>query len=41
MVSIPLNFGYRHYADKYELFTKEVMCDNSDIPVPENKEQTK
>ena len=40
-LSIPLNFGYRHYADKYELFTKEVMCDNSDIPVPENKEQTK
>ncbi|MDU1910121.1 B12-binding domain-containing radical SAM protein [Fusobacterium sp.] len=31
-LSLPLNFGYRNYAKKYEYFTKEVMCDNSDIP---------
>lgn len=32
-LSIPLNMGYRGYAKKYELFAREVMCDNSDIPV--------
>ena len=31
-ISLPLNLAYRKYADKYEYFTKEVMCDNSDIP---------
>ncbi|MCL1791694.1 MAG: radical SAM protein [Peptococcaceae bacterium] len=30
-LSIPLNFGYRGYADKFMKFTREVMCDNSDI----------
>lgn len=25
------NMGYRRYADKLRLFTKEIMCDNSDI----------
>jgi len=34
-LSLPLNFGYKGYAKKYEHFTKEVMCDNSDIPLPE------
>ena len=29
---IPTNLGYRHYADKFTIFTKEVMTDNSDIP---------
>lgn len=32
-LSIPLNLGYKGYADKWSKFTKEVMCDNSDIPV--------
>ncbi|MCL2079550.1 MAG: radical SAM protein [Oscillospiraceae bacterium] len=26
------NFAYQKYADKFIHFTKEVMCDNSDIP---------
>jgi radical SAM superfamily enzyme YgiQ (UPF0313 family) len=30
-LSLPLNFGYRGYADKFRKFTKEIMCDNSDI----------
>ena len=29
------NFSYQGYADKFRKFTKEVMCDNSDIPVVE------
>ena len=33
-LSVPLNFGYRGYADKFTQFTKEVMCDNSDIGEP-------
>jgi radical SAM superfamily enzyme YgiQ (UPF0313 family) len=32
-LSIPLNLGYRKYAEKFEFFTREVMCDNSDIPI--------
>jgi radical SAM superfamily enzyme YgiQ (UPF0313 family) len=32
-LSIPLNLGYKKYADKFEFFTREVMCDNSDIPI--------
>ena len=32
-MSLPLNMGYKGYADKWHKFTKEVMCDNSDIPV--------
>ena len=32
-ISLPLNIAYRKYADKYEHFTREVMCDNSDIPL--------
>lgn len=32
-LSLPLNMGYKGYADKWSKFTKEVMCDNSDIPV--------
>lgn len=32
-LSIPLNLGYKGYADKWSKFTREVMCDNSDIPV--------
>lgn len=32
-LSLPLNLGYKGYADKWSRFTKEVMCDNSDIPV--------
>lgn len=31
-LSFPVNLGYKGYADKYERFTREVMCDNSDIP---------
>jgi len=30
-LSFPVNMGYRGYADKFTAFTKEVMCDNSDI----------
>jgi radical SAM superfamily enzyme YgiQ (UPF0313 family) len=30
--SVPTNFAYRHYADKFTEFTREVMTDNSDIP---------
>ena len=33
-LSIPLNMGYRKYADKFQHFTRDIMCDNSDIPVP-------
>lgn len=32
-LSLPLNMGYKGYADKWHQFTREVMCDNSDIPV--------
>lgn len=32
-LSVPLNLGYKGYADKWHIFTREVMCDNSDIPV--------
>lgn len=32
-LSIPLNLGYKGYADKWHKFTREVMCDNSDIPI--------
>lgn len=32
-LSVPLNLGYKGYADKWHKFTREVMCDNSDIPV--------
>lgn len=32
-LSIPLNLGYKKYAKEWNKFTKEVMCDNSDIPV--------
>ena len=32
-LSIPLNLGYKGYGDKWNKFSKEVMCDNSDIPV--------
>lgn len=32
-LSFPLNMGYKGYADKWHKFTREVMCDNSDIPV--------
>lgn len=32
-LSFPVNMGYRGYANKYEGFTREVMCDNSDIPM--------
>ena len=34
-LSIPLNIGYRKYADKFIYFTRDIMCDNSDIPVPD------
>ena len=30
-LSLPLNFGYKKYADKFTQFTRDVMCDNSDI----------
>jgi len=32
-LSFPLNFGYRGYAEKFKKFTKDVMCDNSDIKI--------
>lgn len=32
-LSIPCNLGYRKYADKFKIFTREVMTDNSDIPI--------
>lgn len=31
-LSLPLNLGYKGYADKYHKYTREVMTDNSDIP---------
>ena len=31
-ISYITNFSYQTYADKFIRFTKEVMCDNSDIP---------
>ena len=34
-LSFPVNLGYRTYADKFSRFTRDVMCDNSDIPLPE------
>lgn len=33
-LSIPLNLGYRGYANKFHRFTKTVMCDHTDIPAP-------
>lgn len=32
-LSVPLNLGYKGYADKWHKFTREIMCDNSDIPI--------
>lgn len=32
-LSIPTNFGYRTYANKFKKFTREIMTDNSDIPL--------
>ncbi|KAB3530513.1 B12-binding domain-containing radical SAM protein [Alkaliphilus serpentinus] len=32
-MSIPLNLGYRKYAEKFKHFTRDIMCDNSDIPI--------
>ncbi|MDW7670454.1 MAG: radical SAM protein [Bacillota bacterium] len=32
-ISLPVNGGYRTYANKFAAFTREVMTDNSDIPV--------
>jgi len=34
-LSIPLNFAYRDYAEKFQRFAREVMCDNSDVGVVE------
>ncbi len=34
-LSFPVNMGYKGYADKFTAFTREVMCDNRDIPLPE------
>jgi len=31
-ISLPTNTAYRHYADKFALFTRDVMTDNSYIP---------
>ena len=31
-ISLPVNWGYRNYANKFATFTREVMTDNSDIP---------
>lgn len=28
-----VNFAYQNYANKFSKFTREVMCDNSDIPL--------
>ncbi len=36
-ISYLTNFAYQGYADKFCRFTKEVMCDNSDIPNVEVK----
>lgn len=33
-LSLPLNIGYRGYANKFHRFTKAVMCDHTDIPAP-------
>ena len=32
-LSVPVNMGYKGYADKWHHFTRDVMCDNSDIPI--------
>ncbi|MCR5166615.1 MAG: B12-binding domain-containing radical SAM protein [Oscillospiraceae bacterium] len=32
-ISFPVNMGYKGYAGKWHKFTRDVMCDNSDIPV--------
>jgi radical SAM superfamily enzyme YgiQ (UPF0313 family) len=31
-ISLPVNWGYRTYANKFAAFTRKVMTDNSDIP---------
>lgn len=31
-ISIPTNLAYRHYADRFSIFGRQVMVDNSDIP---------
>lgn len=36
-LSMPVNMGYKGYAEKFHKFTREVMCDNSDIPAAEVK----
>lgn len=30
-LSIPLNMGYKGYADKLDYYTRDIMCDNSDL----------
>jgi len=37
LIALAVNHGYRGYADKFGKFKREVMTDNSDIPVPEVK----
>ena len=37
-ISLPVNWGYRSYANKFAAFTREVMTDNSDIPLPEGRQ---
>jgi radical SAM superfamily enzyme YgiQ (UPF0313 family) len=32
VLALPVNLGYRTYANKFAVFTREVMTDNSDIP---------
>ena len=33
-LSMPVNMGYKGYAEKFRKFTRKVMCDNTDIPSP-------
>ena len=33
-LSMPVNMGYKGYAEKLRKFTRKVMCDNTDIPSP-------
>jgi radical SAM superfamily enzyme YgiQ (UPF0313 family) len=32
LLALPVNAGYRKYANKFKIFTRDVMTDNSDIP---------
>lgn len=38
-LAFPVNYGYRQYAQKFTIFSRDIMTDNSDIPGTPKEEQ--